>query len=522
MTIIDLHSPEQYPNKLSRDICIIGAGAAGIYLARRLADMGLSVVILEAGGQLCSDGCSVGIVANLMDSKYGGVHEGRAFGLGGTTSKWGGQLIPYSELDLRDRDSPVDNIWSHIATVAHKRGPVVESAFGLGSHFDYFTLSQKLFETAELLFTGNLSIVASQWLPFRQRNFRHLVEKSRKENITIVLHAVAANWKITPSVNGQASVTSVAALSSSKRSIEVSAHSYIIAAGAVESTRILLEIERQYPVSISHGKSNIGKFLSDHLSCAVAHIEQKDARKAISLFGPRFVRGVLRSFRFVLKTRSANVPRHFFHFIFDNKNPGFGLAKKILAGMQSRSIPEITGKEIVHGLLGISGLAYGRICKSRLYIPDNSPVYLYLDIEQTPNSGNFVSLGDSTDIYGRPNVIVNWKIREEDYEKIRKTSEIFFEKWPGNHCGIPSLKPNIDFGLEGKLYDAYHPVGTCRMGNDSDSVLDLALRVRGCNNLSVLSTAAFPTAGTANPTFSLLCLAEDMAERIARERRLNN
>ena len=55
------------------------------------------------------------------------------------------------------------------------------------------------------------------------------------------------------------------------------------------------------------------------------------------------------------------------------------------------------------------------------------------------------------------------------------------------------------------------------MGRDSESVVDFELRVHGCDNLSVLSTAVFPSAGTANPTFSMLCFAEALAERLATE-----
>jgi choline dehydrogenase-like flavoprotein len=39
--------------------------------------------------------------------------------------------------------------------------------------------------------------------------------------------------------------------------------------------------------------------------------------------------------------------------------------------------------------------------------------------------------------------------------------------------------------------------------------------VHGSSNLFVLSTAVFPTAGTLNPSFSMLCLGGALAESIA-------
>jgi choline dehydrogenase-like flavoprotein len=81
---------------------------------------------------------------------------------------------------------------------------------------------------------------------------------------------------------------------------------------------------------------------------------------------------------------------------------------------------------------------------------------------------------------------------------------------------LPELRPTALAGEAAKPYDAYHPVGTCRMGDDAQAVVDLDLRVKGTANLSVLSTAILPSAGTANPTFTLLCFAEALADQLTK------
>ena len=63
-----------------------------------------------------------------------------------------------------------------------------------------------------------------------------------------------------------------------------------------------------------------------------------------------------------------------------------------------------------------------------------------------------------------------------------------------------------------KPYEACHRVGTLRMSPDYGAVVGLDLRVRGVEGLSVVSTSVLPSAGTANPTFLMLCLAEEFAE----------
>jgi choline dehydrogenase-like flavoprotein len=54
------------------------------------------------------------------------------------------------------------------------------------------------------------------------------------------------------------------------------------------------------------------------------------------------------------------------------------------------------------------------------------------------------------------------------------------------------------------------------MGSGSEATVDFDLRVNGTANLYVLSTGVLPGAGTANPTFSMFCLGDRLAETLAR------
>lgn len=62
---------------------------------------------------------------------------------------------------------------------------------------------------------------------------------------------------------------------------------------------------------------------------------------------------------------------------------------------------------------------------------------------------------------------------------------------------------------------AGHIMGTCRMGGDpASSVVDSELRSHDHDNLHVLGSATFPTAGTANPTLTIAALSLRLAERL--------
>ena len=130
---------------------------------------------------------------------------------------------------------------------------------------------------------------------------------------------------------------------------------------------------------------------------------------------------------------------------------------------------------------------------------------------------NAVSLTDKIDRYGRPVVTINWQVNDIDYANIQQTSTRILNKWPGTRGGMPDLMPMVTDGNGSKPHDAYHPVGICRLGIDKGAVVDTDLRVQGTDNLWVLSTGVLPSAGTANPTFTMLCLGDELADRLILE-----
>lgn len=521
MNPIDLnnHAPPATPVQCG--VCIVGAGAAGLYLANRLTRAGVSTVVLEAGGDKCLDGPSIGIDALLGDARYGGTTEGRAFGLGGTTARWGGQLIPHAEADLRPTDQPFD-AWQHIVSVVRQRSQAVHDTLGLGRADSYFQLPQTLFADplAELR-EADLTAIATEWLPFRRRNLRCLIEGSSagRQHLQVYLHAVACSWRTERDAAGNARVASVLARSPKGNRVEVAARAFVVAAGAIESARILLEMDHQADRDLLPANAAVGAYLSDHLSCRIAQVAAEDARAVARHFGPRFRDNTMRSFKFVDTAPQPDDPRWCCHFVFDIENPGFQLARKLLAGMQARRAPSVTPGEAIRGTLGLMQLAEHRLLRRRLFVPPRSTVYLQLNIEQAADASNRVTLADERDDYGRPKAIVHWRVTDADHQNIRNITQRFRSAWPADLARLTDVNLAVEDEVMTKPHDVYHPVGTCRLGQDAAAVVDPDLTVNGAANLSVLSTAVFPTAGTANPTFSMLCFADRLAERLVNEGR---
>jgi choline dehydrogenase-like flavoprotein len=519
MPIVDARSLYSAEKKRTCDVCIVGAGAAGIYLGVRLARRGVDVTILEAGGQVCSDGDSVGFEAELQGRAYRGADEGRAFGLGGTTSRWGGVLVPHTGHDVRPRENGEFDPWRHIVRVVAEHSDTVLDMLGLRPPLDSDALAHRhVGEEAEAVASSGLDLQIAQYLPFRRKNLATLLDETSGSggDVTVLLNAVAKAWQLSTGPKGRSRVSSVQA-TCGDRGVAVSAQSFVIAAGALESARILLEMERQAEVPPFPEEAAIGHYLGDHLSCPIARIHTEDRDQAAALFRPRFAGGRMYYFRLLEDPAPVEAPRSFAHFIFENESPGFELAKEVLQAFQARSLPSVSLGDVVRGVKGVAALGWDRYVHSRLHIPSGTPVRLQLDVEQRPDTRNQIRLSGREDEHGRPVPVIEWEIRDDDYTAIQQTARRFLERWPGPEHGLPELDLMPDAVSEQKPHDAYHPVGVCRLGRDREAVVNPQLRVRGTQNLSVLSTAVFPTAGTANPTFSMLCFAEKLSGRLQEE-----
>ena len=99
------------PRTAQADVCIIGAGAAGITLARGLSGQGLRILLLESGGlDYGPESAALGVGENVGAAYYP-LEDSRLRFFGGTTNIWGGRCAPLDHIDFQARDWVAHSGW---------------------------------------------------------------------------------------------------------------------------------------------------------------------------------------------------------------------------------------------------------------------------------------------------------------------------------------------------------------------------------------------------------------------------
>ncbi|BDS07657.1 GMC oxidoreductase [Oceaniferula spumae] len=535
------------------DLCIVGSGPAGMIVAleycRNHPDS--SVLLAEYGAENGTGKNELDdSINNRNPRNHHDPYECTNKGLGGTSLTWGGRCVMFDPVDFADR--PVihgECTWDldlldEVSSYTKKSAEYFECGTGP------FNLNEmpgwKDRRIADGFVEGDvLDSRLERWSMPTRFAARYQEEIATAPNLTLWCGVEAREFS-SPESDGTIRSLDFRTIDGGEM-IRVKAKAFVLAAGAQESTRILLRNAQVFD-GVGGTPSSLGKFYQGHVSGKIASIAFRGDPKQTDYHFHQDEEGnyFRRRFQFsedvqrregILNTaiwldnplyhdpshRSGAMSMMYLAMI----TPFLGkrLAPPAIANSITKGKVNKLWHHIVNVIRGMPGslispatVFFRRYCIKRklpgICLHSKSNRYaLHFHAEQIPFSGNRITLADDGETLN-----IEYEYTDQDIASVIKAHELL-DAWL-KQCDCGKLEywfPQEDLADEIRAMsrDGIHQSGTTRIGKSPEhSVLDRDLKVWGTNNLYVCSSSAFPTSGQANPTFLLGAFAARLAQHI--------
>lgn len=494
--------------RLEADICIIGAGPAGLTLARELVGLDRSVLLIESGGfraeslaQRLNEGVVVG-------DPYVGLRGTRHRQVGGTAHSWntrvshevGAKYVPFDALDFEDRSRvpltgwPFD--WAHVAWYYRR----AQELCGLGPFAydgaDWVSAG----DSQTLPFADPLITRVYQFGPARLFTQTYVQEVGAASNVHLCHHAT-----VTRLVTDQAGQRVVAAegVSFTGNRLRLRARVFVLAAGAVENARLLLLSSEAGTRGLGNQHDWVGRCFMEH---------PRDTALTLIPDSPELIRqaafydlheagdGTMIGGRLAVAEetiRSGQMPNLSISLLPLTRTSG--LVGAVAARLRSL-LPKRPRRTPAEGY-GWSHTPAGWEAFDRFQ--------LLINLEQRPNPENRIVLGRARDAIGVPRAEMHWRWGDDEHAELERVRESLRDWIEASGLGRVELEPGRPDP------NAHHHAGTTRISADPRfGVADADTRVYGTENLYVTGASVFPTASFANPTLTIVALALRLGDHL--------
>ncbi|MGF1520832.1 MAG: GMC oxidoreductase [Leptolyngbyaceae cyanobacterium] len=484
--------------KLQGQIVVVGSGIAGAELATYLTRNGREVILLESGReqfdpsiQALNDVVFLGKRHRELDPKASyqdylpaglrGVSRVRQFG--GTSNVWTGKWKYLQPWDFEGRPWIPESSWPIRFADLLEHYHALSQDYGFGN-LETEAQRPEIAAFRAQVAAGGLKLTNSYWEKTPTRTPQRFgTEMRQAQNLKVVLGATVTELRLDPT---HRRVTTVVCRSLEGRELMVEGKVIILATGAFESARILLNSDRQLPGGIANSYDVVGRFYTDHLKHYTGTLKP----------GPL-------AQQFAHELQYGPKPRFCVSFALDDATQR---AEELLEhSLYLQPVYERWAGRLWRTLRG---------CPP--YRDGNGPIAGYrvkFISEQAPHRNSRIKLGTACDALGQRKLAVDWCFTEHDRRSLPKILHLLTQRVAQVGLGT------IDFGEQPPsletMTDAAHQMGTTRMASSSkEGVVDADCCVFGTTNLYIVGSGVFPVGPTYSPTFTILALARRLGQHL--------
>lgn len=498
------------------DLVIIGSGPAGISAALAVTQNSRSKVLLIESGLGSVDEKHQEL--NRAEIDVGGAKgwwpfdQSRLRALGGTSNHWSGRVAP---------------LWPHELKTANAEWPILHE--DLAAYYEralqLCDAGPNAFAETQSLFDGlpepSDSVLSRhfQWGP-PVRFGDQYGQKLRERGVRIVLDRTVVSVEC----SGLA-VSAVLCRSTGGTVERYAGRFFILAAGTIENSRLLLTNDSVLENIPPAARQNIGRYYSPHCLYKVGTVYPLGDDGALAQYRNiiqqrDFLGHQVRCAPYFQLTRSASglLPSGYAQLGERDWFPTGGerAIRELRDALEGEGSTWQALQDLLLNFPGVMEAAYGR-----LFGRDEAEGYpLIIQIGSAARAENRITLSEGTDWSGMRSASVYWRPGAAEKEAAKQLSirvagyltDVLSAKVRLDEWVLSSDSPEwVDLSNQG----GHDYGGTLAAGTPSEGVVDANLKVFGLNNLYVASASVFPTVGAANPTLTIVALALRLGKHLS-------
>ena len=502
---------------LRTEFCVVGTGMGGGAVAQRLAAAGRDVLLIEAGGLRPRTDESVPVATEHVGRPFG-LPVTRGIELGGSSGLWHGICTPLDEVDFEVRPWVQDSGWPFNRAALDPYYTQATGVLGIADarHFDAQS-TDPCFRDRLRDIEFDRTVLEEKLLQHREPPHRWgatLLQMARADRLGCLIHAPALELVVHDS--GRVVEGLLVGARGGAGTATVTANVFVVCAGALETPRLLLNSRRLSPAGVGNQHDLVGRYLLDH---PIGHYCKIGFRKPTRapLYASQHLEGAVHLLAGI-RVKAEQQQRHRLPNHCMWLRPSISAARindeLLLSFLGVRSAWDLSLHQVI-GMLTHRDLLY-RVLVHRFGF---HPRYHYGDLfymtEQLPNPDSRVQLSDRVrDCHGYPVARIDWRLTNNDFDSYAAYAQLVLKQGMRSESYSIAREDPIEIWARTTTSGAHH-LGTARMADDpARGVVDPNLQVFGMANLFICDGSVFPTAGCANPSFTIVALGLRLAEHL--------
>ena len=443
--------------------------------------------------------------------------------LGGTTTRWGGQIQEMQEQDFASRPGIAGSGWPIAKSALEPYYKRALEAEGLSPVLQTDEeVWRQMGSTAPNL-GDDLIPYFTRWCP--EPNFARLYRDTlASPNLCVVLHATACELLLDDA--GDA-VVGVRCRNLPGKEHIFHAPIYVLCLGMIETINLLLQPLEQGRMASWQQNEWLGRHVQSHIETNSAKLVNVDRKRMEQVFPNVYLKGRKYQPKFrVPQERQRQEEILNIGGAISFLSPGNVeqdvrqmklAARNLLRGNWSaiglrNTLPALRRLPI------LLRLATSFYVSHRAYWPEDVTYWLRVHCEQEPLSASSITLLAERDALGMFRSRIDWQVSPLEWKTIQRFTQMAKRAFEAAGLATVELQPELaqEDGYRRVTFDdSYHWMGGTRMARSAaEGVVDTDLKLHGVDNAYVCSASVYPASGFANPVHTLLALAIRLADHL--------